>query len=81
MVLTEPRVLVAIARSAAESMAVDLAHSGWALADYSAVLPAYGSVPVVPRADDSIPPYSAPAGLVVLSAQGGPSEPHCSRDK
>ena len=54
-------------------MAVEMAHSGWAQADCLAELPAYDSPTVVPAglwAAGLVQTYSAPAGLVVLTAHG-----------
>ena len=62
------------ARSAEEFAVAERAHSGWALADCSAVLPAHDSAravgPAGPWAGDSVPACLVPAGSVVLTAHG-----------
>jgi len=65
---------VAHARCAAKSDAAELAHSGWALADYSAGLGAGDWARTVvlaaPWAAGPVLAYLVAAGLVVLTANG-----------
>jgi hypothetical protein len=62
------------------------AHSGWVLADCSAVLPAHDSARAVelagPWADDSVPACLVPAGSVVLTAHGStPADSSAQADR